>query len=372
LSVLGKDLTALVEEFAPVDLAEPWDRVGWQLGDPGLPVDGVLLTLDPGAEALEEARAKGAGLVVAHHPLFLEPLPHLRLDGARGRLVAAFLKHGVGLYVAHTNLDRARGGVSAVLAQKLGLGELRALGNGGGEEYLKLAVFVPETHLDQVREALGRAGAGQVGNYDLCSFAVRGLGTFRPGPGTNPFIGRTGELSRVEEARLETIVPARRLQEVLAAMLAAHPYEEVAYDLYAMENRFAPLGLLCLGSLPEPRTLEQLGALVKVVLGASRVRLGGPPEKMLVRVATAGGSGSPLWREAYGAGAQVLVTGEVKYHDGRDMLDEGLCFVEAGHAATERVILPVLGAYLQACCRERSWPVVIYTAQRVDEPFWYL
>lgn len=372
MSVRGKDLTGLVEEYAPVRLAEPWDRVGWQLGDPGRPVKGVLVALDPVEEVLEEAAAKGAGLVVTHHPLFPAPLPHIRLDEARGRLVASFLRRDIGLYVAHTNLDKAGAGVSAVLARKLGLVDRRPLGTGSGENYLKLAVFVPETHLEQVREAVCRAGAGQVGDYSDCTFSVRGTGTFRPGPGTNPFTGRTGELTRVGEARLETIVPAGRLEEVLSGMLSAHPYEEVAYDLFDLQNRIERLGLLWVGRLSVAGSLKELGAQVKSALGAERVRLGGPPDRVLERVAVAGGSGASLWREAYQAGAQVLVTGEVKYHEGRDMLAEGFCFVEAGHAATERIVIPALGAFLTARCREKSWPVAVHTASKADEPFWYL
>jgi len=371
VSVRGKDLTGLVEEYAPVCLAEPWDRVGWQLGDPALPVERVMLALDAGIEVLEEASLRGANLIVAHHPLFLQPLPHLRLDEARGRLIASFLQRGIGLYVAHTNLDRAQEGVSAVLAQRLGLSDCRALGVQSGN-YLKLCVFVPETHLEQVRESLAAAGAGQVGNYSDCTFAVRGTGTFRPGPATNPFTGRTGELSRVDESRLETIVPAGRLQEALAAMLRTHPYEEVAYDLYTLENRFGNQGLGYLGSLPATLTLGTLGAQVKSVLRAQQVRCGGPPDQALQKVAVAGGSGASLWREAYQRGAQVLVTGEVKYHEGQDMLAEGFCFVEAGHAATERIILPVLSAFLARRCREKSWPVDVYVARKAEEPFWCL
>lgn len=370
--VRGRDLAGLVEEYAPISLAEPWDRVGWQLGDPGRPVDRVMLALDPCAVSLEEAAHRGVGLMVTHHPLFLKPLPRICLDEVLGRLVSSFLQQGIGLYVAHTNLDRARDGVSAILAQRLGLSVERTLGTLATDEFLKLCVFVPQTHLDQVREALTVAGAGQVGDYSDCTFAVRGTGTFRPGPGANPFVGSTGELARVDEARLETIVPIGRLKAVLAAMLSAHPYEEVAYDLYTLQNRFGNLGLGSMGSLSSPVNLATLGSLVKAALGVSHVRCGGAPDRVLQRVAVSGGSGASLWREAHELGAEVLVTGEVKYHEGQDMLAEGLCFIDAGHAATERIILPVLAAFLERRCRDKAWPVAVDVASKAEEPFWYL
>ena len=370
MSVPAKELTALVEEYAPVRLAEPWDRVGWQLGDPRSPVARIVLTLDVHREVVEES---GAGdLIVAHHPLFFQPLSHVRLDEARGRLVAACLAKNIGVYAAHTNLDRAPAGVTAVLARELGLAGGVALGCQDAGGYLKLAVFVPVSHLEPVREALWAAGAGAVGAYDQCSFAVTGTGTFRPGPSTSPFLGQEGRLAEVAEARLETIVPFHRVAAVIEAMRRAHPYEEVAYDLYALQNDFARPGLGRLGSLPEAVPLAALARRVKSVVAADGVRYGGPQEMPVQKVAVAGGSGGSLWREARARGADVLVTGEVKYHEGQDMLAEGLAFVEAGHAATERVVLPALASFLKERCREKNWPVEVRLAGHQDEPFRYL
>ncbi|MQL53145.1 Nif3-like dinuclear metal center hexameric protein, partial [Desulfofundulus thermobenzoicus] len=237
MTVTGKGICELLEGLAPLELAEPWDNPGWQLGDPGVPVERVLLSLDVDEGVCREAIEMSARLIITHHPLFFKEIKEIRLDSPRGALVAGLIKAGIGVYAAHTNLDSARWGVNDALARRLNLRDIQVL-RPVREKYLKLVVFVPLDHVDGVREALGKAGAGWIGNYSDCTFGVQGTGTFRPREGTNPYIGTRGQLEKVPEVRLETILPKRLEKQVIEAMLRAHPYEEVAYDLYPLANSF--------------------------------------------------------------------------------------------------------------------------------------
>lgn len=359
-----------IEQLAPLSLAEEWDNPGWQLGDPGAPVQRVLLALDVDAEVCREARERGAQLIVSHHPLFFKAFKQIRLDRPAGALVADLLRAGIGVYAAHTNLDSARQGVNDVLAARFELQHTSVLKPGGGERYLKLVVFVPAEHADTVRNALGDAGAGWIGNYSHCTFAAAGTGTFRPLPGTNPYIGRVGRLEQVHEVRLETILPASLAKRVIEVMLAAHPYEEVAYDLYPLANETTPAaGPGRVGELPRPLPLGDFVRRVRDVLSPPGLRWGGPAERPVRKVALCGGAGSGLWPEALAAGADVLLTGDVGYHQARDMLAAGLAFVDAGHYGTEKVILPALRDYLVRRCREEELPVEFVVSEHQADPF---
>ncbi len=329
-----------VEAFAPLSLAEPWDRPGLQVGDPRAPADTVLVALDPTPQTVAEAVRRRARLVVTHHPLLMKPLE--RLDGCepRGSVVVELVRAGIGLYAAHTNLDRAPGGVNDWLAARLGLEDVGPL--GAGDPVRKVVVTVPVGYEDSVRRALAAAGAGTIGAYAECSFGCRGEGTFRPGPGTDPWVGAEGRLERVAEVRLETVVPEARKGAVLAALFAAHPYEEPAVDVYALEHPAGPAALGRVGTLAEPRELGPWADEVAGRLAARGVRLAGDPARRIERVAVCGGAGASLWREALARGADVLVTGDVRHHDALDAAAAGLALVDVGHATGERGAVEVL------------------------------
>lgn len=372
MPVKCREIFNLIEDMAPRHLAESWDNAGLQVGDPRTEVDRVLLALDVNLSVAGEAKEKGAGLIVSHHPLFLKPPRSIDLDRPEGELIGYLIRNNITVYAAHTNLDSAAGGVNAVLAEKLGLSDLSVLHQAGRERYIKLAVFVPAGHMEDVRSAICEAGAGWIGNYSHCTFMTPGTGTFKPLEGTNPFIGKKGEIEQVSEFKLETIVPAGRLDTVIRAMLKAHPYEEVAYDLYTLENPGPAYGLGRIGTLPEPVPLRQFAEKVKAALGLPAVRLGGPPDSAVRKVAVCGGSGAELWQAAMRAGADTLVTGDVKYHVAQDMLNAGLKFVDAGHYGTEAVVMPVLQSYLAGRCRAANIDVEILLSQTNTDPFAYL
>ncbi|MFZ5634327.1 MAG: Nif3-like dinuclear metal center hexameric protein [Bacillota bacterium] len=360
----------MIEELSPADLAEEWDNSGLQAGDPERPVSRVLLALDMDEAVLAEAQAKGADLVITHHPLLIKGIKQIREDQPPGRLLARIIRAGITVYAAHTNLDNAGRGVSAVLAEKLGLAGITVL-RPGNERFLKLVVFVPADHADAVREALAGAGAGWIGNYSECTFMLGGTGTFRPLEGSSPFIGRQGELEKVDEVRLETILPARLAGHVVRAMLSAHPYEEVAYDLYPLENRSANSGSGRMGRLNEPLPFGEFARQVKEALQLPAVRRGGPADRKIQKVAVCGGSGTDFWPLALAGGADVLVTGDIGYHGARDMLAAGMCFIDAGHYGTEKVVLPALAGYLGERCRERGLDVEILVSAVDGDPFTY-
>ena len=200
-------------------------------------IDKVLVTLEVTPEVIAEAVKEQAQLIVSHHPLIRDPLARLDYDSFPASLAVRLVENRIHVYAAHTNMDAAAGGVNDLLAERLGLTGVRVLCPASQEKLYKLAVFIPRGYEDEVRQAICNAGAGWIGNYDECTFQTSGIGTFRPLPGTHPFLGRIGDLERAEESRLETVVPETRLRAVIRAMLAAHPYEEVAYDLYPMKNQ---------------------------------------------------------------------------------------------------------------------------------------
>jgi len=367
-----KEIFNLVEELAPCRLAENWDNPGLQVGDPRSWVDRVMLALDVNINVAREAGGKGAGLIISHHPLFIKPYRSVRLDRPDGELVSYLLGNNIAVYSAHTNLDNTVGGVNSVLAEKLGLKDVSVMCPAGRERYLKLAVFVPDGHVEEVRNALSEAGAGWIGNYSHCTFMTPGTGTFKPLEGTNPYIGRTGEIEQVAEYRLETIVPSGETDAVIRAMQRAHPYEEVAYDLYPLENAGPVYGPGMVGSLPQPVTLRQFAEKVKEGLSLPALRLGGAPESNVQRIAVCGGSGADLWPEALKAGADVLVTGDVKYHAAQDMLAAGIKFIDAGHYGTEMVVMPALRGYLAERCKAAGMKVEIIISQVNTDPFTYL
>ena len=346
MSLRAADIFKLIEKMAPLNLAENWDNVGLLVGSVHKKVRKIILTLDVSEAIIRQAVEIGADLIVSHHPFPFQPLKRIICDEDEGKMLSLLLKNEIVLYTAHTNLDSASGGVNDVLAQLLDLKDVTPLGQSS-QPLQKIVVFVPLGHEDAVRQAMMEAGAGHIGRYSHCSFQIAGTGTFLPAQDTQPFIGRQNELSRVEEVRLETIVPADLTRRVVEAMLAVHPYEEAAYDLYPLLNTLPQVGPGRVGNLPEALCLESFAALVKSRLDTEGIRIAGPMDMQIRRVAVCGGSGAEYHGAARKMGAQVLVTGDVKYHDAQKIMSVGMAVVDAGHFATEFPVLKVLQAKLR-------------------------
>ncbi len=362
----GHDIVKFFEEIAPPRYALPGDATGLQWGDLRREVGTVLLALDFSPQVLEEALEWGASFVFTHHPYLYSPLENLDLGQPRQSLVARAIKEDLLLYTAHTNLDTAPGGVNQVLGELFGLQEMDPLAVTGSEELEKLVIFVPAGYEDPVRQAVSRAGAGWIGNYSHCTFQVMGTGTFLPLEGTQPFLGREGSLEHVNEYRLETILPRRLRTRVLQALFAAHPYEEVAYDLYALENTGRAWGLGRVGQLEQPMTLGQLVQATREWLQVgSELRFLGDPGRLVERVAILGGSGGSYIDAAVEKGAHVLITGDIKYHDAQRAAEAGLALIDAGHEATEKPVLPAVARQLSPWLQRGGYETgVVISGQR--------
>ncbi len=363
-----QDLVGLIHKLYAPELAEDWDNVGLQVGDPGRPLDRVMVALDPGLEAVEAARDAGAQALVTHHPLLFKPVKRLTPDDAVGKVLWTAVRDDVAIISAHTNLDCAVDGLNSWLAEKMGVEQAIPLQTVAGD-YLKLVVFVPVGHEEAVADALFSAGGGQIGAYDQCSFRSSGEGTFRPGPGTQPYIGTVGQREKTEEVRLETIIPKRKLLRVLEKMQKAHPYEEVAYDLLPLQNQVPGAGLGRIGKLAQQTTLGEFAARVKESLGCGHLRLIGADQMPIRKVALCGGSGAFLLQTAHRQGADVLVTGDVKYHEARQAEELGIALIDAGHFATEQLMIEQVTQSLQAAARQLNWGVAFEAYTGEEDPF---
>ncbi|QHT60310.1 Nif3-like dinuclear metal center hexameric protein [Paenibacillus lycopersici] len=352
----GQTVVQLLEQLAPKHIAMENDKIGLQLGTLQKEVTKVLVALDVTHEVVDEAIATGAELIVAHHAIIYRPLAKLDTSTPAGKLYEKLIKHDIAVYIAHTNLDVADGGINDWMADMLGVpAEGRSsLEDVHTDKLYKLVVFVPETHHEQVLQAVWNAGAGQIGGYSHCSFNINGTGTFKPGDGAQPFIGETGRLERVHEVRIETIVPHSAHRKVVQAMLKAHPYEEVAYDLYPVELKGRVFGLGRVGKLPEAVKLGELAERAKTAFDVPALRLVGDPERLVRKVAVLGGSGSRYIRHASFAGADVLVTGDIDYHTAHDALAAGLSIIDPGHNI-EKLMKPRLADWLRGELQQRKY-----------------
>ena len=348
-----------LEVLAPPYLAETWDNTGLQLGAKDQTVEAVLITLDVDDRAVDMA-LEGANLIISHHPLFFNGVKTIDYESLPGRLIKRLIKHDITVYSAHTNLDLAPRGLSQYLALELGLSNIKPLGTVKSQQLMKLVVFVPETHLDKVRQAVNDAGAGFIGNYRDCSFRSPGVGTFRPLEGSQPFLGSTGILEEVAEYRLEVIVPAEILSRVVQSMIGAHPYEEVAYDLIPLNNSGETYSYGRQGDLPEALTLEELAGRVKNLLGVEYVAVSSPELSRVKKICLVPGSGASMIKTALQAGCQVMITGDIKYHEAREALESGLALIDPGHDGMELLVVDMLTSFLEEIARNENWDVKIH------------
>lgn len=329
---IGEVLKKLAE-FAPLSLQETYDNTGLIIGDPETVVDRALIALDVTEAVLDEAVQKSCKLIIAHHPLIFAGIKKLTPTGEVERSVIKAIKNGIAVAAWHTNLDNITGGVNTRIAEKLMLNNTAILAPRTGL-LKKIVTFCPETHAGQVRTALFEAGAGHIGSYDQCSYNTEGFGTFRAGEGTQPFVGTKGELHRESEIRIETVVPEYKLKAVINALLSKHPYEEVAYDVYPIENSFQA-GAGIMGYLNEPMPVDGFLKHLKQIFGTPALRHTAIHKKMIHKVAACGGSGAFLIKNALSQQADAFVTADIKYHDyfesGNNML-----LVDAGHFETEQ------------------------------------
>ncbi|HEX9206362.1 MAG TPA: Nif3-like dinuclear metal center hexameric protein [Candidatus Deferrimicrobiaceae bacterium] len=347
--VTVRDVWCALDDHFPFAHRADWDNVGILVGDPGAPVRSVLVALDATPAVLSALRRRPADLLVTHHPVVFRPLPAIRPDRPEAAAAYALLRAGVAAISAHTNADVAPRGVSHAMARRLGLRGIRPLIPGEpSSDACKVVVFVPGSHADAVLAAAAGAGAARIGDYQRCSFRSEGTGTFLPREGADPYLGAAGREERVPEVRLETVAAGSLLPAVLRAVRAAHPYEEPAIDVVPLRGAALGGGVGAVGDLPGPEPLAGALERVRRALRPSWIRVAGPRRKTVRRVAIVGGSGAEFAGAAREAGADLYVTGDVKYHQALEAEAAGMPVADIGHGSGERWILPEFRRILRA------------------------
>jgi dinuclear metal center YbgI/SA1388 family protein len=334
------DLTSFLDSAIPLSFQEGYDNSGLQVGLPDKVVKSALICLDITDEVLDEAGYNGCDVIISHHPLIFTAITKLSGRTVTERLLLKAIKQDVAIYSAHTNLDVLGNGVSRKIAEKLKLNNVRTL-SPLKNRLLKLVAYIPDNHLDKVREAIFNAGAGITGNYDRCSFITQGTGSFRGGENSNPYVGEKGKIHFEKEVRFETIMFSYLKDKVIKALLETHPYEEVAYDVYQLENDNIEIGLGCTGDMPEPMEEKDFLMSIESVFTAKGIRYSKLTGNKITKVALCGGSGGALIKDAIASGANAFITADVRYHSFFEAGDK-MIIIDIGHYESEKSSAEIL------------------------------
>ncbi len=340
-----QEICKAIEELFPLAYQENYDNAGLFVGDPDNEVTGAIISIDVTEDVVDEAIQKNCNLILAQHPIIFKGLKKLTGSDYVQRTVIKAIQNNIAIYSAHTNLDNLIGGVNSKISEKLGLINCRIL-SPLPNELRKLVVFVPIDHTNEVRAAICDAGAGKIGNYDYCSYNTNGQGTFRAGEGSDPFVGEKGELHFEEEIKIETIFPKAKQQDVIQAMLSSHPYEEVAYDIYPIENLYDQAGAGIVGQLQEPVPENIFLENLKTLFGTGCIRHTKLLNQDIRKVAICGGSGSFLLKKAISKKADIFISGDFKYHEFFDA-DGRILIADVGHFESEQFTKEIFYEILQ-------------------------
>ncbi|MFW6011738.1 MAG: Nif3-like dinuclear metal center hexameric protein [Desulfosalsimonas sp.] len=362
-------IIGLMEEMAPRVLAEDWDNAGLQFGGRNWKVNRIFVALEPTLAAVNKACEAGADMLITHHPLIFKPLSSVDVDTPTGAIIERAARNRLAIFAAHTNLDSAEGGINDVLCSKLGIVDLSVLCPASAEKHYKLVVFVPEDYAGAVIEALCSSPAGRIGNYTCCTFRSQGKGTFMPGEGADPWDGRIGELSEANEVRLETVVEKPGLQQAIQQARAAHPYETMAYDVYPLAGEPSAQGLGRIGVLDSPVELARLAREVKKKLSLQSVRYSGAPDMLVKKAAVCSGSGGGVLGRFLETDAQVLISGDMRYHDAVNAAENGRALIDVGHFASEQLIVPVIKDRLESALQAAGENVSVMVMGDEADPF---
>jgi len=361
-----RDITATIQKLVPLELAQDWDNVGLLIGDPQNDVKNILLTIDITKEVLSEAIKQKAELIIAYHPVIWDGLKKIIADGSSS-IVYELIRHGIAVYSVHTALDSAIGGVNDGLAEIIGICDAKPIGDyvdyQVGDNY-KLVVFVPVDSVAKVSDAIFAAGAGWIGNYSKCSFQAAGTGTFLPLEGAKPAVGKRGQLEKVPEVRFETIVPADELDEVIAAMKKAHPYETPAFDIFKLYNP-DKFGLGRIGRLTRPSFIKQIVNRIKKHTGAKAVGIVGDEKRLVKTAAVCAGYCGKIINSVIAAKADLYVTGELKHHQALAAQQANLTCLCLSHSISERFILAKFAKQLKPQLKN----VTIKISKKDRDPF---
>jgi len=343
-AMILREITCYLESMAPPSLQESYDNSGLLVGSYEMDISAALICLDCTPEVVDEAIRKGCNLIIAHHPIVFSGLKRINGKNYIERVVINAIRNNIAISAIHTNLDNIHQGVNHKIAEKLGLSNTRVLLPKKGQ-LNKLVVFVPTEHLDKVKESIFSAGAGHIGNYDQCSFATNGTGTFRASEDANPFVGTLGTQHTENEVRLEFVVPKWLLSQVVNAIKSVHPYEEIAIDIYPIENEHNNVGSGLIGSLESELDVVDFLRLIKKQMNALGIRFTQPHKQKIQTVAVCGGSGSFLLNDAIKAGADIFVTADFKYHQFFDA-DNRIIIADIGHYESEQFTIELISDWL--------------------------
>jgi dinuclear metal center YbgI/SA1388 family protein len=344
-----KDIAEQIEKIVPLNLAQDWDNVGLLIGDVGKNVKRILLTIDITADVVAEAKKLKTDLIVSYHPVIWDGLKKITSEGPSS-IVHELIRRNIAVFSIHTALDVVSGGVNDGLAEILGIEDGKPIGDyvdNPADDNYKLVVFVPAESLADVSNAVFAAGAGAIGNYSDCGFSTDGTGTFLPLGGAKPAIGHKGRPEKVLEIRFETIVPAEKLDNVVAAMRKAHPYETPAFDIIKLYNSQNKFGLGRIGKLAKPLTIEQIIRKIKKQTGAEACGLVGKEKRLVKTAAVCAGSCGAIINLVIAAKADLYLTGELKHHQALAAQEAGLSCICLSHTVSERFILKKFAKQLQ-------------------------
>lgn len=369
MRVNSEKVMKILESFAPVRQAQEWDPVGFQIGQSSRPIDKAMVALEVTDAVIDEAIEESVDLLITHHPLLFRPLARLDGEDPISRMAIRLIENRINLIAAHTNLDASPQGTNAYLAEQLGLTRLSNLTDAFQEPLVKLVVFAPVENCEPLVEAMEKAGTGRFGNYAGCTFSTEGQGTFRPLEGAAPRIGQIGELERVREVRIETLVEKHRLPSVLEKVLRIHPYEMPAYDVLPVENMLEKPNMGLVGYLPEPMAFEVFAEEVKRVLGIPLLRVSRAHGRKVNKVALCTGDGTEFIKEAARMGADVYLTGDLKYHQAQEARAIGLSLIDAGHYETEQFYMPRFETLLREKFEQADYDVRVIRSKVVINPF---
>jgi len=350
-----REICGKLEKLAPVGLAADWDNVGLLAGDPQQSIRRILLTIDLTKAVLAEAKQQKTDMILAYHPPIWDPIKKVVAGQGTSPLLYEVIRSGMAVYAMHTALDVVTGGINDVLASIVGIVNPQPLEEKEVEtsRFYKLAVFLPESNLEKVSEAIFAAGGGKIGTesrYSKCSFRSPGVGTFQGDKRSNPTVGQPGRFEQAEEIRLETVVPAAKLGAAVKAMLKAHSYEEVAYDVYPMLAALPEKGLGRFGELDKPIAVTALVEKIKKSLKVKTAGLIGPRRRQVKRAAVGAGSCGPILRDVIRRNCDFYLTGELKHHHALELQEAGVTTMCVGHANSERIILTDVAGTLRKEC----------------------
>ncbi len=362
-----KAIASSIPEYS----AEDWDNVGLQVGAPDAPVESVLVCLDVSDAVIDEAVERNCKMIISHHPLIFRPLKTLCEADPKGRLVSRLIKSDIALYVMHTNYDHYQYGLSDLLAKALSLQDIAPLIDVMPQKLYKYVVYVPTDAYQAVANAAFAAGAGQIGGYSECGYAVAGEGSFKPLKGSNPAIGSIGKREYVAEMRFETLVLETHLSAVRQAVYAAHPYEEVAADIIELQQKHYPFALGKRGRLRAPLSAEAFAAHLKESLSLQSVRLAGDTTKTISTVAVISGAGMDFIGDVARFGVDAYVTGDAKYHEVVDSLHYGLLLADVGHFESEVIFADGFAKQLAQIAERHGLAIEALAATVEKAPFKY-